>query len=112
MNYLEFLKTKQKAHILSGFDIDESELNPMLFPFQKFSVKLALKAGKYAIFANTGQGKTPMQLEIAKQVYKFTNKPVLILAPLAVTGQTIEEGVKFNVEVKLDSFFNSLTCYR
>jgi DNA modification methylase len=100
MEYSEFLRQKQKEHILSGFDIDESELNPMLFEFQKFSVKRALNAGKYAVFANTGQGKTPMQLEIAKQVFKYTQKPVLILAPLAVTGQTIEEGIKFGVEVK------------
>lgn len=98
--YGEFLKTKQKSVIQSGFDISESDLNPMLFNFQKFTVKRALKAGKYAIFANTGQGKTPMQLDIAYQVNKYTGKPVLILAPLAVTGQTIEQGVKFGIEVK------------
>lgn len=100
MDYTQFLNTKQKSIIHSGFEINESELNPMLFDFQKFTVKRALKAGKYAIFADTGQGKTPMQLEIAKQVYKYTNKPVLILAPLAVTGQTIEQGIKFGIEVK------------
>lgn len=94
MDYKEFLKTKERRVISSGFDIDESDLNPMLFDFQKFTVKRALKAGKYAIFANTGQGKTPMQLEIAKQVNQRTGYKVLILAPLAVTGQTIEQGVK------------------
>ena len=99
LSYVDFLKTKQKKVIESGFDIDESELNPMLFDFQKFTVKRALRAGKYAIFANTGQGKTPMQLEISHQVYLHTQKPVLILAPLAVTGQTIEQGKKFNIEV-------------
>lgn len=97
MDYKSFLKSKQKEVILSGFDIHENELNDMLFNFQKFTVKRAIKAGKYAIFADTGQGKTPMQLEIAKQVMIKTNKAVLILAPLAVTGQTIEQGVKFNV---------------
>lgn len=100
MEYLDFLKTKQKEFISSGFEIAESKLNPMLFDFQKFTVKRALKAGKYAIFANTGQGKTPMQLEIAHQVFKKTKKQVLILAPLAVAGQTIEQGVKFGIEVK------------
>jgi DNA modification methylase len=100
MDYIEFLKTKQKSVVTSGFDIDESDLNPMLFDFQKFTIKRALKAGKYAIFANTGQGKTPMQLDIAYQVHKHTGKPVLILAPLAVTGQTIEQGIKFGIEVK------------
>lgn len=99
MNYEDFLKSKQKNHIDSGFDIDESLLNPMLFPFQKFIVKRALKAGKYAVFANCGLGKGPMQLEWAKHVNRHTNKPVLILCPLAVSGQTIQEGVKFHIDV-------------
>lgn len=99
-DYKDFLKRKQKEIIHSGFEVSESDLNPMLFDFQKFTVKRALKHGKYAIFADTGQGKTPMQLSIASQVTKHTNKPVLILAPLAVSGQTIEQGKKFNVEVQ------------
>lgn len=99
MNYKEFLSTKKKSIIYSGFDIDQSSLNKMLFEFQKFTVKRALKAGKYAIFADTGQGKTPMQLEIAKQVTEYIQKPTLILAPLAVTGQTIEQGKKFSIKV-------------
>lgn len=99
LSYDQFLETKQKTHIDSGFDIDESELNPMLFDFQKFVNKRALRAGKYAIFGNTGTGKTPMQLDIAYQVVNKCNVAAIILAPLAVAGQTIEEGVKFNIEV-------------
>lgn len=99
MEYSEFLKTKHKSIIDSGFEIDESELNPKLFPFQKFVNKRALKAGKYAIFGDTGTGKTPMQLDIANQVTKRINKPVIILAPLGVTGQTIEKGIEFGYKV-------------
>jgi hypothetical protein len=95
-DYLEFLKQKQKTHVLSGFDV--YELNPALFDFQKFIVKRALKAGKYAIFADCGLGKTLMQLEWANQVTRHTNKPVLILAPLAVSGQTIKEAQKFGLQ--------------
>lgn len=95
-DYLEFLKQKQKAHVLSGFDVEQ--LNPNLFDFQKFIVKRALKAGKYAIFADCGLGKTLMQLEWANQVTRHTNKPVLILAPLAVSGQTIKEAQKFGLQ--------------
>ena len=97
-DYLKFLDQKQKAHILSGFDVEENVLNKFMFPFQKFIVKRALKAGKYAIFADCGLGKTLMQLEWANQVNKQTNKPVLILAPLAVAGQTIKEGAKFHID--------------
>ena len=96
-SYLDFLKTKQKTHILSGFDVDEGKLNSKLFEFQKFIVKRALKAGKYAIFADCGLGKTLMQLEWANQVSKFTDKPVLILAPLAVSAQTVNEASKFEL---------------
>ena len=98
-DYELFLESKQKAHIFSGFDIDESELNKKMFPFQKFITKRALKAGKYAIFADCGLGKTLMQLEWAHKVNEHTGKPVLILAPLAVSGQTIKEGKKFHIDV-------------
>lgn len=97
--YLEFLKSKIKRVSESGFDIDESELNKNMFPFQKFIVKRALKAGKYAIFADCGLGKTLMQLEWANQVCKETKGKVLILAPLAVVGQTIQEGLKFGIDM-------------
>jgi predicted methyltransferase len=98
VSYNEFLQQKQKKHILSGFDIDESLLNKNLFNFQRFIVKRALNAGKYAIFADCGLGKTLMQLEWANQVNKHTGEPVLIIAPLAVTGQTIAEGAKFGIK--------------
>jgi hypothetical protein len=98
-DYIQFLESKQKTHIQSGFEITESELNSQMFDFQKFIVKRALKAGKYAIFADCGLGKTLMQLEWANQVNRQTNKPVLILAPLAVVGQTIQEGGKFGINM-------------
>jgi hypothetical protein len=56
--------------------------------------------GRSAIFADCGLGKTLMQLEWARQVFIKTKKPVLILAPLAVAGQTIKEGDKFGINVE------------
>lgn len=97
--YQDFLKSKQKSHVFSGFDIKLNELNESMFDFQKFIVKRALKAGKYAIFADCGLGKTLMQLEWANKVSQKNNKPVLILAPLAVAGQTVKEGAKFHIDV-------------
>ena len=99
MDYLSFLKSKQKNYIYSGFDVAESELNPAMFPFQRFIVQRALHVGKYAIFADCGLGKTIMQLEWARHVNNNTGKPVLILCPLAVSGQTIQEGRKFHIDV-------------
>ena len=97
--YEEFLKQKEKRIVESGFEISDNELNPNLFDFQKFCVKRALKKGKYALFESCGLGKTIQQLEWANQVYKHTNKPVLILAPLSVSSQTIDEGSKFGIKV-------------
>ena len=99
MNYDEFLKTKEKSFISSGFEIDEKELNSNLFDFQKYIVKVALRKGRFAVFADCGLGKTLMQLEWANQVVKKTTNNVLILAPLAVVEQTIGEGEKFGIKI-------------
>jgi len=101
MTYEEFLKTKELETIQAGFDIDRSELNDKLFPFQADIVAWALKKGKAAIFSDCGTGKTPMQLEYAKQIVKHTGKKALIIAPLSVVGQTKKEGVKFGVDVNI-----------
>lgn len=98
--YNEFLERKAKEIVSSGFDIEESKLNPLLKDFQKFCIQIALKKGRFALFEDCGLGKTFQQLEWANQVYKFTNKPVLILAPLAVVAQTKEESKKFNIDSK------------
>lgn len=98
ITYKEFLESKKKNIENSGFEI--SNLNHALFDFQYSIVKTALKKGRYAIFADCGLGKTLMQLEWANQVVKHTHKPVLILAPLAVSGQTIHEGLKFHINVE------------
>lgn len=114
MNYNTFLKTKEKTFTSSGFDIDENLLNSELKDFQKYCVKIALKKGRFALFEDCGLGKTFQQLEWAKQVSIHTKKPVLILAPLAVTSQTIKEGKKFNINidvVTIDKNQNEITNY-
>lgn len=108
-DYKSFLKTKRKSFIESGFKIDENKLNKNLKDFQRFGVKIALQKGKFAFFFDCGLGKTFSQLEWAKQVTKKTNNPVLILAPLAIIQQTIDEGVKFGIDIyKYD--FNCPPC--
>lgn len=99
MEYKNFLDTKRKTFISSGFELEESELNPMLKDFQKFAVKVALSKGRFALFFDCGLGKTFCQLEWAKQVKEKTGKPVLLLAPLAIVQQTILEGKKFGIEI-------------
>ena len=93
--YKDFLERKLRSVNPSGFD--PSEINPKLFPFQAFIVRRALRAGRYAVFADTGLGKSFMQLEWAHRVHRHTGGKVLVLAPLAVVGQTIEEADKWDI---------------
>lgn len=97
--YQKFLESKKATKVESGFDVDISQLNPLLFEFQKYCVQRALKSGKFALFESCGLGKTLQQLEWADKVSKHTNSSVLILAPLAVVAQTIKEGEKFGYKV-------------
>ncbi len=99
-NYQDFLEQKRIVVKPSGFTVEEHKLNPSLFDFQQFAVKTALAKGKYCLFAGVGLGKTLMQLEWSFHVAKYTGGKVLILAPLAVTQQTVREGEKFGISVK------------
>lgn len=100
MNYQEFLESKIKKIQDSGFTVSEDKINPILFDFQNYIVRKALLKGRFAIFADCGLGKTFMQTEWAYHVTKHTQKPVLILAPLAVAGQTIIEGEKLGIKIE------------
>ena len=99
MNYQEFIKSKINEKIYHGFDIIHGDINPILFDYQKDIVKWSVKKGKSAIFANTGLGKTFMQAEFAKIVNEKKKSKVLILAPLAVSLQTIQEAKKLEIEI-------------
>lgn len=101
MNYEEFLKTKEYVYENTGFDISIDELNSNLFEFQKQIVRWSLKKGRCALFLDTGLGKTICQLEFANQVCKHENGKALILAPLAVSKQTKQEGDKFGIDVNI-----------
>ena len=100
MNYDEFLQGKAKSVTPSGFDIDETALNPALFDFQRAIVRWALKKGKAAMFLDTGLGKTLQQCEWAHRVCEHTGGNVLIVAPLCVSQQTVEEAAKFGISVR------------
>lgn len=96
-DYEMFLESKRINTESTGFNIEN--VNEKLFSFQQDITKWSLKKGRSAIFAGTGLGKTIMQLEWAKHIYEHENKPVLILAPLAVSNQTVQEGIKFGIDV-------------
>lgn len=101
IEYRQFISSKAITTEMSGIDVDKESLNPKLYDFQKDIVRWALAKGKAAIFADCGLGKTPMQLEWAKNICEHTGGKVLILAPLAVSSQTVHEGEKFGIPVRI-----------
>jgi len=89
LSYQEFIESKLVLNEPAGFA--PSELPDGLFDFQSAIVDWAVRRGRAAIFADTGLGKTRMQLAWADQVARHTGLPVLILAPLCVAQQTVRE---------------------
>ena len=99
--YTQFLTRKTQLGGEHGFA--PIEIPDFLFPFQAHLVDWALRRGRAAVFAGCGLGKTPMQLAWADNVVRHTNKPVLILTPLAVSHQTVRESEKFGIEAHRSS---------
>jgi hypothetical protein len=97
MDYKAFIESKTQSENLYGFD--PIWIPDFLFDFQKSLVEWATKKGRGALYCDCGLGKTPMQLVWAENVVRKTNGKVLILTPLSVSYQTVEEGLKFGVGV-------------
>jgi DNA modification methylase/superfamily II DNA or RNA helicase len=79
----------------SGHTVEPDAIHESLFPFQRDLVRWAIRKGRAAIFADTGLGKTRMQIEWAR----LTGERALIVAPLAVAQQTVREASEIGVEV-------------
>jgi hypothetical protein len=96
MEYKDFLESKK--HLLGDFGFKSNYVPDIAFDFQKEIIERAIKKGRIAVFADTGLGKTLIQLSIAKNIVNETNKKVLILTPLAVGFQFIKEAEKLGIE--------------
>lgn len=97
--YEQMLAARTQANTAEG--IDASGLPEHLYPFQRSLVKWSLDAGRSLIAADCGLGKTPMELAWADRVHAHTGKPVLLLTPLAVGFQIVEEAEKFGHDAAL-----------
>ena len=95
MNYEEFLKGKR--HYIGNSGFEPNYIPNMAFDFQKEVITRAVKKGRMAVFADTGLGKTLMQISIAQNVVNHTQGKVLILTPLAVAFQFIIEAEKMGI---------------
>lgn len=95
-SYQELLESKR--HSQENFGIEASQLPSKLFDFQSYVSEYAIKKGRCACFLDTGLGKTAIELVVAKNYVAHTNKPVLILTPLAVAFQFLAEAEKFQID--------------
>lgn len=95
--YQEFIASKQLKSFDAGFNY--ACTHDWIFDYQRACVEWACKRGKAALFLDTGLGKTNCELAWAEAVEEYTQKPVLILAPLCVSKQIQQEAEKFNFDV-------------
>lgn len=92
--YAEFLARKHVRVEQPGRDIPASDVHPMLHDWQNELVRWAVRTSRAALWADTGMGKTVMQLEWAR----LSAPTSLIVAPLAVCQQTVREAAKLGIE--------------
>lgn len=96
VSYAKFLEAKRFTPRICGLK-EVPPLNSSMFSHQRDVTAWALRLGRAAAFLGTGMGKSLIELEWARIVSQHTRKPVLILAPLAVAHQLVQEAAKFNI---------------
>lgn len=96
MNYQGFLESKMHNSI--DYGINPVFILESMFDYQKYAAEYAIRKGRCAGFIDTGLGKTIIELITAYNYVKHSNKPVLIITPLAVAFQFIKEAKKFNID--------------
>jgi hypothetical protein len=90
-DYFAFLKQRQASAPTVGFQVDERDLHPSLFPFQRRAVALSLQRGRSALFEDTGLGKSRQILWWMHCVARHTSGRCLLLTPLAVAHQFVRD---------------------
>ena len=96
LDYKSFVASKKAVFAGVGIQIETSVVHPILMPFQRDIVRWACAKGRCAVFADTGLGKTYIQLEWARLMGKST----LIIAPLTVARQTVRMARDIGLEVR------------
>lgn len=96
MDYAEFIASKR--HTLGDHGFEPIWMPDSAFDFQEAVITKAVRKGRIGLFADTGLGKTLMQLAFAYNVVLKTNRPVLILTPLAVAFQFLKEAERIGID--------------
>jgi hypothetical protein len=100
-SYARLLDQKRTLAPISGFEVDERDLNPMLFPHQRLGTAWGIQRGKAANLWDTGLGKSAALLTWADYLSRKTDQPFIIFAPLSVTHQIKREADKFGYDARV-----------
>lgn len=103
-SYAEFLAAKQSRIEKPGREVSAVDVHPMLHDWQNELVRWAVRTGRAAIWADTGMGKTVMQLEWAR----LSAPTSLVVAPLAVCQQTVREAAKLGIEARYVRHYDAI----
>lgn len=107
IDYAKFIASKRPAAPFAGPSVGPDDVHPMLHDWQSELVIWACKVGRAAIWADTGLGKTVMQLEWARLC--AGEGAALIVAPLAVCQQTIREAARLGITARYTRGGSELT---
>ncbi len=99
MTYFDFINRKTQGNLMSGFK--PLWLPDYMFEFQRQLIEWAIRKGRASLFEDCGLGKTIQELVFAENCIRKTNRPAIIITPLAVAAQTVREAEKFGIDAKL-----------
>lgn len=100
-SYQDYMRKRSATFDPIGFTVEDSDLNPALFQFQKDIVKWSLRTGRTLLGQACGLGKGPQLMEWCQQVSRHTGKPVIMFAPPGVKTQFKYEAAKFGYTVNV-----------
>ncbi len=100
IDYQQFVAAKIKMATVSGFELAEDDLHPILKPHQRDIVRWAVRGGNRAVFASFGLGKSVMQCEWARHIERIADGPILIVCPLGVRQELMRDARMLGLELK------------
>jgi DNA modification methylase len=100
IDYEAFLRAKVAQAERFGFDIDPSEVNPLLKPHQVAMVVWMVAGGRRACFAAFGLGKSVIQLEVVRLTRARAGGMGLIVIPLGVRQEFMRDAAMLGITVK------------
>jgi hypothetical protein len=98
--YRAFLEAKRPRAKVYGDWVPADAVHPRAKDFQAAVIRWAVEGGRRALFERFGLGKTLQQLEIMRLVLARAGGVGLIVAPLGVRQEFMEEAAKLGIAIR------------